>query len=188
METVECNKCCVMLCDVHIKKHLQCSLLEQTFHLSSSPKSKFQQAHHEALSSKRTQRFLFSFTYSSFTALRYCVFWYQQWFWHYLSNQGNVLSVYLCSHMLLPVWRCPPHDCWCSVCCRHFPELVDSEYSSIRRWSFWCVYLGGSEREGQTINTTEVTRHNQNHKQVSVQLCCVCILPSTGILREVCWL
>lgn len=34
------------------KTHLQCFLLERTFHQSSSLRSKFQQAHHEVLSGK----------------------------------------------------------------------------------------------------------------------------------------
>lgn len=47
---------------------------------------------------------------------------------------------------LLPVWWCPPHDCWCSACCHHFPGPVDSEHSSSHKWSSWCVYLCGGRK------------------------------------------
>lgn len=64
----------------------------------------------------------------------------------------------------LPVWQYPPHDCWYSECCHHFPEPVDSERSSSHRWSSLYAYLAFFG-EGEPVNMAWF--------KWSIHLCCM---------------
>lgn len=55
----------------------------------------------------------------------------------------------------LPVWLCRPRGCWCSACCRHFPEPADSACSSSHMWSSLCVCL---ESFGKGSNSQRIPR------------------------------
>lgn len=94
-----------------------------------------------------------------------------------------VLPAYLCTsvEVLLPVWQCPPRDCWCLECCHHFPEPVDSEYSSTHRWSSSYVYLAFVV-EGQAISNRHFKMEIKS-KWVSVTLYCMCITQYRDLAR-----